>query len=347
MKGAGWIYCFGLAAALASAQAQATVCPSGGTQPGVDASRFDGAVDWGQVRAAGSVFAFARVDDGPLAGAWFDTNYAEIKSVGMLRGAYQVYQPTVPVAAQTDRLLAKIGLLGPGDLPPTLVVESSSGQSPAAIANGVQTWVSIMQQATGRVPIISTYAAFWNTKVGSSSFSANPLWVEGGLGACPALPAAWLNWAFWQPSRPPGQVAGISHDVFNGSMARLNRLAGNVIDVQLEIERGEGRQPPAINLHGHRRLRVEIRSSATFDATEIDVGTLTFGHTGGEQSLASCHPEESDDEPWVDLVCRFHTERCGFQPGDTEALLEGETVAGLPIQGRATIRIVERNGSDR
>ena len=75
-------------------QCRATVvCPSGETQQGVDVSRWQGSVDWGQVAASGVAFAYARVADGLNVDSYFAANYAGIKAAGLIRGAYQSLRP--------------------------------------------------------------------------------------------------------------------------------------------------------------------------------------------------------------------------------------------------------------
>jgi hypothetical protein len=39
-------------------------------------------------------------------------------------------------------------------------------------------------------------------------------------------------------------------------------------------------------------------------------------------------------------VCRFSIQLAGFQLGDTEGILKGRTVNGVPLEGRDSIQIV-------
>lgn len=207
----------------------AAVCPSGSTLSGVDVSQLNGVVDWTNVAADGVLFAFARVSNGTNVDTLFASNYAGIKAAGMVRGAYQFFRPSQDPIAQANVCLSNIGNLEPGDLPPVLDVEVMDGRSAADIATGIQSWVSTIQSAIGRAPIIYCSATFWNFNVGSSMFSSDPLWVAQWNVSCPTLPNAWSNWKFWQSSNT-GFRSGISGavdiDQFNGSEPELLALTG-------------------------------------------------------------------------------------------------------------------------
>src|ERR1700676_2045170 len=80
------------------------VCPPGQTQRGLDVSQFQGAVNWDSVATSGIVFAFARVGDGTFIDTRFDSNYAAIKAAGLIRGAYQFFEPAVDPLTQANLL---------------------------------------------------------------------------------------------------------------------------------------------------------------------------------------------------------------------------------------------------
>lgn len=207
------------------------VCGSGTRLPGIDVSVYQGHVDWNRVAGSGIRFGFARVGDGLGHDDTFATNWAGMRAAGLVRGAYQFFRPSHSASAQADLMIAAVGHLGPGDLPPVLDVEVTDGHSAVDIAAGVRTWVSRVQAATGRTPIIYTGFYFWRDQVrGASLPQHNPLWVAAYGVSCPSVPTPWTTWAFWQHAdhgNVPG-VAGTSLDVdyFNGTLAQLHDLAG-------------------------------------------------------------------------------------------------------------------------
>jgi GH25 family lysozyme M1 (1,4-beta-N-acetylmuramidase) len=327
---------------LSSAHVRASsVCPAGSVLEGIDVSSHNGIVDWSQVKGSDRAFAFATVSSGLTPDPSFEMNYAAIKDAGMIRGAIQSFRPGQDPTAQADLLLAKIGAMSPGDLPPVLDVEVTDGQPSATVVSRMQTWIAIVRQATGVNPIVYTGRAFWNGFIGSSSFATNPLFVAAFEVACPNLPNAWQSWQFWQYDL--GSVSGIASlvnlDRFNGSVSDLEILAGISQVVQIDIKPGDGL--PAINPMSKGRIPVAILSDAAFNAsTEIDTASLTFGHTGNERSLAFCNVSDVNGDGIPDLDCHFNTEDTGFQSGDITGVLKGMTLTGIPVRGTGSISVV-------
>jgi GH25 family lysozyme M1 (1,4-beta-N-acetylmuramidase) len=212
------------------------VCPAGATLPGVDVSLYQGSVDWPSVKAFGAAFAFARISDGTDLDPAFDANWTGIKTAGMIRVAYQMFEPgedpvvqaNIAINAVYDTNYFPFTGLEPGALPVVLDVEVTGGQSATTIAAHVETWISHVQAATGRIPMICTGAGFWDGAVDSTAFLANPLWAVDYGDTCPNLAAGWTNWVFWQFANN-GNVTGITNvvdlDEFNGSMSDLLALA--------------------------------------------------------------------------------------------------------------------------
>lgn len=104
-----------------------------------------------------------------------------------------------------------------------------------------------------------------------------------------------------------------------------------------------GSHPNSINPRSKGKIPVAILSTMDFDAPqEVDTETLTFGRTGDEDSLAFCNssPEDVNDDGHDELICHFYTQEAGFECGDTEGILKGETLDGTPIEGSDSVRIV-------
>jgi PKD repeat protein len=96
-------------------------------------------------------------------------------------------------------------------------------------------------------------------------------------------------------------------------------------------------------------VAVAILSTRRFNAPrQVDRDSLTFGHTGDENSLnrtgsnltPDCSGRDVNHDDRRDLVCRFLIGNTGFQPGDTVGILKGLTVAGVEIQGRDSVVII-------
>ena len=124
---------------------------------------------------------------------------------------------------------------------------------------------------------------------------------------------------------------------------------GDPMTVKIDIrpsddDRDENFQGPAavINPKSHGKIRVAILSSATFNApSQVDMHSLTFGHSGTEQSLAYCemHSHDVNHDRFPDLVCSFYTQKTNFQTGDTIGMLKGVLLDTTPIQGTESVKI--------
>jgi lysozyme len=207
-----------------------TVCAGATVVHGVDVSIYQGTVNWTSVKAAGIDFAIARISDGSALDTQFATNWGGMKSAGIVRGAYQYFEPGQDPTTQANIVISAVGMLGTGDLPVTADMETTGGQSAATIVANLQTWMNAVKAGTGKQPMVYTASGYWDGSVGgSSAFGSDPLWVANWGPPCPSMPTGWSSWDFWQYS-DTGTVNGISGNVdldeFNGSLAQLQSFAG-------------------------------------------------------------------------------------------------------------------------
>lgn len=196
---------------------------------GADVSSWQGDFNWS---TAGVTYGYARISDGlNHIDNTFAANWAEMKSLGILRGAYQYFEPGQNATQQAEMMVQKVGgKLGPGDMPCMIDVEATGGQSPATIASKIKTWLDIVEAGTGKKPIIYTGSYFWQDNVQDTSFGAYPIWIAAYGPSCPSLPAGWDNWTFWQYCNGQTEYCtngkGWDRDVFNGTQAELEAFAG-------------------------------------------------------------------------------------------------------------------------
>jgi lysozyme len=250
-----------------------TVCGASTTGPtqGYDVSTYQGAFDWSTHKVA---FGAARISDGlGSIDARFDGNWSGMKTNGVLRGAYQFFEPGEDEVAQANLVISKVGKLGEGDLPVMLDVEVTGGQSPATIQTKAKHWLELVEAGTGKRPFVYSYASFLQTNLGSG-FGKYPLWIAGYGESCPSVPSGWTNWAFWQYSDGNG---ALDHDVFNGSLATLkDTYAG-----PLEIDAG-----PSAADAGEKSDAAVVAPHPAVDA----------GETSPPPALAPLAPDGSGDD---------------------------------------------------
>lgn len=197
------------------------------TVQGIDVSHFQGTVDWRQVAQAGMSFAFAKATEGiTYVDPQFATNWPGIQAAGLLRGAYHFFEANDDPEAQAQNFLSTVQL-SPGDLPPVLDIETTAGVSDQQIWSGVSAWLQIVEQATGRQPIIYTAPGFWSSHEPDLTLTRYPLWLAD-YASQPVLPNGWTSWLFWQHSQS-GVVAGVTGavdlDLFSGTLQQLQELA--------------------------------------------------------------------------------------------------------------------------
>lgn len=210
---------------------QATsVCAGPETVYGIDVSRYQGDIDWDLVADSGVKYAFIQISRSITdIDAKFAYNWRRAKEVGILRGAYQRFQPDQDVLGQAELFVSKLGPYVAGDLPPVLDVEDANGLSAATIAARVEEWVTYVEGKVGLRPIIYTGYYFWRDSVGSADFSDHHLWIANYGSDCPLVPDAWTSWTFHQYSSSaviPGiTVNTVDVNRFNGTMAELQALA--------------------------------------------------------------------------------------------------------------------------
>ena len=206
-----------------------SVCASGPTLYGIDVSRFQGTIDWQQVKASGVVYAYIQISRSLTdIDMRFAYNWSHAKTAGVLRGAYQRFHPGQDVIGQADLFLQKLGTLEDTDLSPMLDVEDSDGLTGPQIAAAVKQWIDRVEPAVGRKPIIYTGFYFWRDVVGSADLSEYPLWIANYSATCPLVPDHWSKWTFHQYSSTV-MVPGITQnttdvDRFDGTLEELQAL---------------------------------------------------------------------------------------------------------------------------
>jgi hypothetical protein len=114
--------------------------------------------------------------------------------------------------------------------------------------------------------------------------------------------------------------------------------------------------PNVINLQKTREIKVAILATPDPRLKSLFVkgpglkqwlGTITFGRTGEEASLAlrgarglaACNLQDVNKDKKADLVCRFETQKTGFQCGDAIGILRLTLPDKTMFEGRAPVQI--------
>jgi len=111
--------------------------------------------------------------------------------------------------------------------------------------------------------------------------------------------------------------------------------------INIEVKPGVKEMAP-LNPRSKGKVPVAIMGAADFTVADINQDTLTFGSTGGENSLSKCQPQLRDinQDGYVDQLCHFENSDAGFQGGDIEGVLQGSLKDGTNFEGRALLKVV-------
>jgi lysozyme len=182
----------------------------------------------------------------------FSRNWTLLQSMQSIhRGAYHFLSGDADPTAQAQHFLTKLGKLSPQDMPPCVDLEwdfrTVNGQqrdawselTPDQIIDRVQTWLDVVEKATGRRPLIYTNAVWWADRIKDvtkfKKFQAYPIWIAdyspGGLAQeVPQVPDS-QPWAIWQFTETgaltQGGVPGkLDVSIFKGTTAQFAQSFG-------------------------------------------------------------------------------------------------------------------------
>ena len=116
-----------------------------------------------------------------------------------------------------------------------------------------------------------------------------------------------------------------------------------VTPLTVVIDIKSGSDVNSINPDSQGKIAAAILSTPDFNAPQmVNWGSLRFGDTGNEISLAFCTVEDVNADGLPDLVAHFFTQLTNFSTGD-KGYLKGMTVDGWPLGGSDNVNIVPGN----
>jgi lysozyme len=205
---------------------------------GIDVSKWQGEIDWRQVRASGVAFAYIKATEGgDHADDRFAANWAAARAAGVPRGAYHFYYFCRPAQEQVRWFAANVPRER-GALPPVLDVEWNATSrtcrtrpAPETVRREMGIFLAEVGRHYGKRPVIYTSVDFYHD---------NELWKVKGhhfwLRSVANHPSAIYkgqDWAFWQYTGTgvvPGVKGRADINAFAGSPAQWRRwLAANAL----------------------------------------------------------------------------------------------------------------------
>jgi lysozyme len=236
---------------------------------GLDVYNGQGTIDWMKVAASGRQFAFIKATQGDYnKQTSFPANWANSAAAGLMRSAYHFFDPTIDGVAQANAFLAEVtagGGMGSNDLPPMLDIEcpvsasqtTSQSSDPnceytgnsgwvatATMQQRIFDWLSTVEAAVGRKPIIYSYPSwFGDVMFSDARLTAYPLFIAT-YSTCASVPTPWTTAVFWQYSATatvPGITGSVDVDRFFGSAGDLQTWNSSAPpDAGVEPDAGTG-----------------------------------------------------------------------------------------------------------
>jgi lysozyme len=192
---------------------------------GIDVSHYQAVINWNHIAEAGINFVFVKATEGlSLRDKLFNRNWERIKRVGIRRGAYHFFRPTISAERQANHFSESVAL-EMGDLPPVLDVEVLDGVSKRELLNGVHAWLVHTEMEYGVKPIIYSNQDFYN-KYLKNEFREYPLWIARYSLREPKLKdkSVWTFWQFTNSGKIKGIEGRTDFNVFSGSIQELELL---------------------------------------------------------------------------------------------------------------------------
>ena len=193
---------------------------------GIDISHYQSYINWDKIADQNIQFAFVKATEGiNHVDTMYCHNWSEISRVGILRGAYHFFRPTISAVEQAANF-SEVVEMEHGDLPPVLDVEVMDGVTKSELLKGMQIWLDLVEKRTGITPIIYTNQKFFNNYL-ADAFQGYPIWIARYNSLFDPHLANEKEWHFWQYGNR-GRLDGINGDVdfnvFNGNFLQLEGM---------------------------------------------------------------------------------------------------------------------------
>lgn len=192
---------------------------------GLDVSHYQSVISWDTVAQQAIHFSFVKATEGEFfVDSLFCHNWSEIERVGMKRGAYHFFRPTLPAEAQFYNFAQTVELQA-GDLPPVLDIEVIDEASKVELITKVRTWLYLAEIRYRVKPILYSNQKFYNRYL-AGHFDDYPIWIARYNSSEPDL-AYERSWHFWQygnRGRIKGVEGFVDFNVFGGTLEELEQI---------------------------------------------------------------------------------------------------------------------------
>lgn len=197
---------------------------------GIDASRYQGVIDWEAVAAAGMRFAFIKATEGgDLRDPRFADNWREAAEADVVRGAYHFFTFCTPGALQAANFIATVPVEA-NVLPPAVDVEFAgncrSWESIEAIRGELAVMLDELERAYTVKPIVYFTRESYERLL-DGYVTGHPTWARSLFGRPRGRYGTWTFWQYAHNGRVPGIEGLVDLNVFSGSANDLRRAVGD------------------------------------------------------------------------------------------------------------------------
>ena len=205
---------------------------------GVDASHYQGQMNWNRIAEQGVTFAFLKATEGSgTVDDCFAENWKNARAAGLYVGAYHFFSFDSSAATQADNYCAVVPDVEDA-LPPVIDLEfyrSENLPDAEAVRTNLRILLARMRGVYGKTPIIYTTKKCWETYLKDAGLEYT-LWIRSIF--TPPSHDLTPAWTFWQYN-PRGMLDGYSGgdvlidlNIFRGTPEDFRSFAGYDISQQ-------------------------------------------------------------------------------------------------------------------
>jgi lysozyme len=208
---------------------------------GIDVSKYQGLIDWDQVRASGVKFAWIKATEGgDSADSQFRRNWELARQAGVPRGAYHFVYWCRPWQEEMRWFEANVPVESDA-LPPVLDVEATPTSRSCKrtlyrdeVLVQMRQMLEEMERHFGKRPVIYSTVDFYAGILAGGGLSNYPIWVRSTKYS-PAIKydRRWHFWQYQSDGRVPGINAKVDRNAFFGSPRQWQAfLAGSDLPME-------------------------------------------------------------------------------------------------------------------
>ena len=192
---------------------------------GIDVSKYQGDIDWSQVKASGVQFAWIKsTEGGDHVDEKFQQNWQNARAAGVPRGAYHFVYWCRPPTEEMNWFKQNVPV-EPDALPPVLDVEATPTSQTCKrklyrdeVLRDMRQMLADMERHYGKKPVIYTTVDFYQSILQPNEFDDYQVWVRSTKYP-PHVPYGQRKWALWQYQSDayiPGIKGKVDRNAFAG-----------------------------------------------------------------------------------------------------------------------------------